>query len=203
MAKTLLRPLALLAGASVATLASTAHAQVGTGAPPHYSVELEPRLDFNPNSVFSYGGTGIGAGVRASIPVMSPGFIPSINDSVAVTFGLDLMSYSGYYYYGPCDRFGCPYYDAGHFWALYFPLAAQWNFWLTDKWSVFGELGLAFRHAFWSDAYCDPRYYSCGSRDDLYLEIAGGGRYKFSDKFGLTMRLGHPILLEIGLSIFF
>lgn len=188
-------------------VASDAHAQstIKNPNPPRYSVEIEPKLNVGPSDVWGYGGgSGFGPGVRFSIPVMSPGFVKSINDSVAISFGLDLIHYSGYaYYYNGCNRFGCATYDAGDFWSAYFPVAMQWNFWLTDRWSVFGEPGLVFRHAFYNDAYCNPNvYYGCGHRDDVLPLFDFGGRFMLSEKVGLTMRLGYPVFFSIGLSIF-
>jgi hypothetical protein len=174
--------------------------------PPKYAVELEPKFNLTPSGFFDYGGTGFGPGLRVSIPVMSPGFIKTINDSIAISFGLDLMRYDGYRYFkGGCGKnLNCGYYDAGGFWAMYLPVAMQWNFWLTDRWSVFAEPGFAFRHAFFDDAYCDPRLYGCGtSRNDFYFAFYGGARFALSDRLALTMRLGHPTLLSVGLSIFF
>ncbi len=194
-----------LSGALALSLsASDAHAQstIKNPNPPRYSVEIEPKLNFAP-SFYGYGGTAFGPGVRFSIPLMSPGFIKTINDSVAITFGLDLVHFSGYGYgyYQNCGRNNCVYYDAGDFWSAYFPVAMQWNFWLTDRWSVFAEPGLAVRHAFYSDAYCAPGYY-CGHRDDVYFAFFAGGRFMLSEKLALTMRIGHPLLFSIGLSIF-
>lgn len=171
--------------------------------PPIYSVELEGKLNVNPDSIYTYGGTAIGPGVRASIPLVSPGFIPNLNNSVAITFGLDLVNHSGYSYSGRCDAIRCYRFDAGSFWSAYIPVAMQWNFWLTEKWSVFAEPGLTLRHAFYSDAYCDAGLYACGRRDDIYLTMFVGGRFKFNDKVGLTMRLGHPLFLSGGVSVFF
>src|SRR5689334_1043116 len=115
--------------------------------PPQYSLELEPKFNLGPSGVFDYGGSFYGPGVRFSIPVMSPGFVKTINDSIAISFGADFVRYGGYRYYGfNCVRGVCGYYDAGDFWAVYLPVTMQWNFWLTDKWSVFGEPGLAIRH---------------------------------------------------------
>ena len=172
--------------------------------PPKYSVEIEPKLNFAPGDFYAYGGTGFGPGVRFSIPLMSPGFVKSINDSVAISFGVDLVHYSGYqYYYSNCGRFGCTApYDAGDFWAAHFPVVLQWNFWLTDRWSVFAEPGISFRHAFYSDTYCNPNFYNCGNRDDVYFAFFAGGRYALSDKVALTLRIGHPILFSLGLSLF-
>ena len=84
---------------------------------------------------------------------------------------------------------------------MFLPVAMQWNFWLTDKWSVFVEPGFALRHAFYSDAYCDPRFYSCGNRDNFYFAFFAGARFALTQHLALTMRVGHPVLLSIGLSI--
>src|SRR6478736_211020 len=69
--------------------------------PPKYSVEIEPKLNLAYLFWTGYGGNAIGPGVRFSIPLMSPGFVKDINDSVAIGFGLDILHYDGAYsYYG-------------------------------------------------------------------------------------------------------
>lgn len=183
--------------------------------PPKYSLEIEPKLNIAAFFWKSYGGEGYGPGVRLSIPVMSPGFVKSINDSVAISFGLDLVRYSGGYYgywgwNGWCnaDPRRCPGWYANYavpFWAVHVPVVLQWNFWLTDKWSVFGEPGLTLRHAFYdTPSWCGPAYPgTCTpSSNDFYFTFFAGGRFHFSEKIALTMRLGHPIDFSIGLSIF-
>lgn len=148
--------------------------------------------------------------MRVSVPVLSPGFIKSINNSVAISFGADLLRYEGYNYRW-CDERRCPAYFGGYdrsFWALHLPVAMQWNFWLTDKWSVFAEPGLTMRQSFlrddpYFDRYCDGRFNECRrTRTDVYFTFFAGGRYHFGDTVALTMRLGHPIDLSVGLSIF-
>jgi hypothetical protein len=138
---------------------------------------------------------------------MSPGFIKSINNSVAISFGVDFMRYEGYGYYRYCRGRGCEvYYPAGYddsFWSVHLPVTMQWNFWLTDKWSVFGEPGLTIRHSFFNDyAYCEPGFPCNVDRTSLYFTFFAGGRFHFNDKLALTMRLGHPIDFSLGLSIF-
>ena len=205
--------------AVVASLAVSAPAHADTiirnPHPPEYHVELEPKLNLNYFLFENYGGSAIGPGVRASIPLMSPGFIRTINDSIAITFGLDIMRYSGagyYGWYGYCNGNpkNCPGWYAGYdpsFWALMFPVAMQWNFFLTEKWSVFGEPGVTLRYAFYPDyAWCngyDPRFGTC-SRDNTsaYFTFYAGARFKFSDTLGLTMRIGHPTALSVGISFF-
>ena len=72
---------------------------------------------------------------------------------------------------------------------LLLPIAMQWNFWLTTHWSVFGEPGIAIA------ANRDP------GRDVLHPTFWVGGRYHFTDKIALTMRLGYPAI-SVGASFF-
>lgn len=62
----------------------------------------------------------------------------------------------------------------GHF---RLPLVMQWNFWLSRNWSVFGEPGGLID--FEKKARPHPAIYA-------------GGRFHFSDRITLTMRVGHP-----------
>jgi hypothetical protein len=72
---------------------------------------------------------------------------------------------------------------------LFVPVALQWNFWLSTHWSVFGEPGIGFA------ANHDP------SRDLLHPVLMVGGRYHFTDKIALTMRIGYPAI-SVGASFF-
>ena len=164
---------------------------------PSYSVELEPHAVLGWGHL--YRGNGFGVGARLSIPIVDNGFIKTINNSVAISFGLDWVRYSGCYYYD--DRrlgYGCG--------ASYFllPVAMQWNFWLTKNWSVFGEPGLYVYHGVFNDDYCDARFRGCGyaTRTSVDFAFYAGGRFHFSDKVALTMRVGYPTL-SVGVSFFF
>jgi hypothetical protein len=55
----------------------------------------------------------------------------------------------------------------------------QWNFWLSENWSVFGEPGTSMR-------IDDDK-----ARFDPFVFYAGG-RFHFSDFVTLTMRVGRP-----------
>ncbi len=164
--------------------------------PPKYKVEIEPHLNVQYFYRDTYGAHGFGPGVRFGIPVMSPGFIKKINNSVAISFGADILRLS-YYDRRFCDRNGC--YDGPAFWAFYAPVALQWNFWLTDKISVFGEPGLVFRAPF---GEYDRRY--SGRDKDLFVwwSFYAGARFHFSDSVALTLRAGYPTGISVGVSIF-
>lgn len=177
----------VLAALAVAAPAAADDTIKQPGDHPHYSVEVEPHLLLGWG--WGYGG-GFGFGGRFSIPVVQNGFIPSINNSVAISFGVDALFYNGCYYNdGNC---GATY--------LWFPVLMQWNFFVAQRWSVFGEPGLALYNGWWNgcNGPC-PRGGpgTFGIEPALYL----GGRYHFSDSVSLTMRIGFPSF-SIGVSFF-
>lgn len=65
------------------------------------------------------------------------------------------------------------------------PVVMQWNFWLSRNWSVFGEPG----------GVIDLGRNKTNVRPALYA----GGRFHFTDRISLTMRIGHPTA-SIGVS---
>jgi hypothetical protein len=155
---------------------------------PAYNFEAEPHLLFGWDNVYASDGYGIGA--RFSIPIVDNGFVPQINDSVAIGFGLDLLHYDACWYNAPCS--------ANY---IHIPVVMQWNFYVAHRWSVFGEPGLVIFHGFFED--CPPQL-NCPGRPRvtsiepaLYL----GGRYHFNDRMALTMRIGFPSI-SVGVSFF-
>ena len=123
---------------------------------------------------------GLGAGVRFGIPILKRGFISSINNNVAISFGVDLLNW-------PAADYGVT--------GVIIPVMLQWNFFLTPAWSVFWEVGFAPR--IWFDR---P-----GHGDERFLPWPGlgiGARYHF--RLGnyptLVLRLGFPTGLTVGVS---
>jgi hypothetical protein len=57
------------------------------------------------------------------------------------------------------------------------PVVLQWNFWLSTHWSVFGEPGLAFTN---------------GPLSAVTPAVYVGGRFHFTERVALTLRLGYP-----------
>jgi len=160
---------------------------------PVYAVELEP------HGVFGWGGPygsdgGFGLGGRVSIPVVQNGFIPTLNNSIAVTFGLDWVHYSGCY-----GAFDC---SADY---IEIPVAMQWNFYVSQRWSVFGEPGIYIFHGWLSTCYYyDGLHVSCPGaplETSVLPAFYVGARYHFSDKAALTMRVGFPSV-SVGVSFF-
>jgi hypothetical protein len=162
---------------------------------PDYAVEIEPHgvwswthYDYAPND-------GFGLGARFSIPIVKNGFVPSINNSVAIGFGVDWAHYSGatcYDYGGP--HYHGPCYDVGDANYLFFPVVMQWNFFVARQWSVFGEPGLVIYHGFFDYCAGAPPGSNCGNPTSTGVDFAFfvGGRYHFNDHVALVLRVGYP-----------
>ncbi len=147
--------------------ASHASAAGGTikqpGNHPDYSWELEPHLVvglFKGPGEFKGkpGGGGFGPGFRATVEIVDNGFISSINNTVGISFGGD---------------FDVTKKDV----SAVIPVVMQWNFWLHEEWSVFGEPGIAFK---------------VGDKGKFGPVVAVGGRWHFNRDMALTLRVGHP-----------
>jgi hypothetical protein len=204
MTKTRTAVLALVA-VSALGIARTARADDTIKHPgdhPHYAVEIEPHglVGWSAQWV----GWGFGLGGRVSINLTHDGFIPTINNSIAIGLGLDWLHYDAS---GVCNLNinYCPgYYVNADF--FQFPVAMQWNFYVAKRWSVFGEPGLYIWHGSYSaPAYTCPTgicYYGYGSNTGVGPAFWVGGRFHFSDAASLTMRIGYPDFLTVGVSFF-
>lgn len=127
------------------------------GQHPDYFFEAEPHALIAPFHHFFPG-----LGFRGSIEIVDNGFISSINNTVAISFGADWA-------------------DKG----VWLPVAMQWNFWLSHNWSVFGEPGVAFRVGEGFDGHGPNGRFG-------WLALWVGGRFHFTDTITLTLRLGRP-----------
>jgi hypothetical protein len=190
---------AVIAAAGVSMLARPALADhmiiKNPGQHPDYVFEAEPHGLLSLWGVPGPGsGTGIGVGFRGSIPIVKNGFVKTINNNVAISFGIDWLHYEVDNW---CNRFRrgpggvlCGFDD--DFSLVWLPVAMQWNFFLSENWSVFGEPGFALR-------INDDHY---NNDVDLDFVFYAGGRLHFNDTVSLTMRLGWPSALSVGVSFF-
>jgi hypothetical protein len=119
---------------------------------PSYTFEAEPHLVITP---FHDG--GIGAGFAGTFNVADRGFIRRLNDSVGVGFAANWTTNEDFILSG----------------------AMQWNFWFTERWSAFGEPGIAV-----TTHKNDPH---------LWPHLGAGGRFAFTPAIALTMRIGFPV----------
>ena len=194
MSRTLLRTflaLALLLGSFGVCGSAQAQSTIKQpGARTNYVFEAEPHLDVGLVDPPGFGGgTGWGVGFRGTVQLLKNGFIPKLNNSVGIGFGIDYLRYDGWQ--GPrgaCREFtpgpaGVPICvrasDIDHVNYFYLPVVMQWNFWLHRKWSVFGEPGVAF-------------YVQDGQLQFTPFVLYAGGRYHITDRITLTMRIGYP-----------
>jgi hypothetical protein len=152
--------IAPLLASSVLLLAAPARADRSTikqpGNHPDYVFEAEPHLIVAPFEDFLPG-----AGFRGTIELVDNGFVQTINNTVGIGFGADFVK----------DR-------------VWIPVVMQWNFWLSENWSVFGEPGGALR---------------LGKGSGVKPVGYGGARFHFSDHIALTLRVGHPAF-SVGVS---
>jgi hypothetical protein len=150
--------LALLLASTCFLTGQRAHAEEATGRDvdrhPHYVFEAEPHALLG-----LFEPRPFGVGFRGTVVLSDDGFIRSVNDTVGLGFGID--------------------WTHGTTWV---PVVMQWNFWVSQHWSVFAEPGVAFR---WRDDYHELR-------PDLTLY--GGARWLFAPRVSLTMRVGYPAL---------
>ena len=167
------------------------------GQRPRYSFELEPHVLLTPFEAPDVAsGEGYGLGVRGTIEIAPEGFIPKLNDSVGIGFGLDWIHYDGLGGRGYCRSFAYPAHgipvcvetSAHSSNYLFVPVVMQWNFWLHRQWSVFGEPGLALTHGL-GDFGVVPVF-------------SAGGRFHFNERVTLTARLGYPSF-SLGVSFLF
>jgi hypothetical protein len=109
--------LALLAACSLGARDAAAQSVIKQpGVHPAYRFEAEPHL-----AVGVTRERGLGPGFRGTFELVDNGFIRSINNTVGVSFGADVL------------------FDD----AILLPVAMQWNFWILREISVFGEVGPA------------------------------------------------------------
>lgn len=145
---------------------------------PNYAFEAEPHFALQP-----YGHDGFGPGFRGTFEIVDNGFVSSINNTVGFGFGIDWLFHGD-----DCNgRGNC---DEDHD-EVVIPLVLQWNFWLHEQWSVFGEPGVAL----WFHSHRDNSDVSV----DPFLFFAGG-RFHFNDSVALTLRLGAPVLHDSPIS---
>ena len=124
-----------------------------------------------------------GVGVRGEFPIVRDGVVHgSVRDEIALSLGGDLL-------FVPFSR---GYYDGG---AYAIPIvAAQWNFYFGDHWSIFPEVGAAVHLGFDHDGY--------GDRAWLYAtpDLGFGVRFHFDRHAALLFRVASPCGAQIGMT---
>jgi hypothetical protein len=135
---------------------------------------------------------GFGAGFRVDIPIIPDGMIEAsgVDDELVLSPGAEFLFWD-YYDYDHSSSVGIA------------PLIAlQWNFYLSDKWSVFPELGLALMigdHWHHRHQHNNP---DTGDHTHVFFDpfLGGGARYHFSARNALLLRVNWPAGLQIGIT---
>ena len=168
-----------------------------------YSAEIEPHLVLQWSDEPTWNDEGVGLGLRASIPLMQNGPVTTINNSLAVGFGLDWAHFDDNCF-GPGNNNLARDCAANDFWI---PVVVQWNFFFSDVVSAFPELGIGIQHTEFDGTWCvrNGNNGFCenggGSDTDVELVLWLGVRFHLSNAFAITLRLGTPSLL-LGASFF-
>jgi hypothetical protein len=176
--------------------ASGAGAQIKQpGAHPDYSLELDPHLVIQHANGPFFEDEGVGLGLRASIPLVRNGPIPQINNNAAISFGGDFVFFDAD---AGCRNNGndllgddC---DGTHLWL---PVTFQWNFFFTKVVGAFFEPGLAI--SYWQRDWIDdcagePCAQSSSDLDLAEFVVFFGGRFLFTERAGMTVRVGWPYI---------
>ena len=168
--------------------------------PMTYELEIEPHLVLGTAPPGAGAGSGAGIGVRGSLVILPEGFLPRVNDSVALGVGFDIGRYHGawgfngyrdqclHYEPGPNGTSICTEVtsNGGVYNYVFIPVVMQWNFWFTRRFSAFGEPGIDF-------------YFLGNHGFDFVPSGYVGGRVQLTDNLTLTGRIGYP-MAAIGVS---
>ncbi|MCS6799117.1 MAG: hypothetical protein NZ898_11420 [Myxococcota bacterium] len=151
------------------------------------SVHVDVHLDLG-----GWHGT-FGVGARADVPVVPDGLLetPDVPDSLVVSAGAELLFWDYYQHHHESD-FGIA------------PLvAAQWNFYVSDRWSLLAELGIAILFGdYWHHHHHhrhddDHPHAHAHIYPDVFLGL--GARYHFGSRNALLLRVSWPAGLQVGL----
>jgi hypothetical protein len=121
-----------------------------------------------------YGGFGIGAGARYTLPLLKNGFISTLNDSIELEFGAD----GWFAFYG--------------FVAVGIPVEGRWTFHITPEFSAYGKVGVGLGVAAITYANGSPYFY-------VYPSVNAGVLYKLGGIY-LRAEVGVPAL-KLGIAI--
>lgn len=132
---------------------------------------------------FAWWGLGLASGVRFGIPLVENGFVESINNAVYLNFGVDF-----YWIRWRCRNMGCQDWDYNV--GFGFPITLHWEFYFTDNWSAFAEIG--------GQLFIHPRWISDGSFEwrepGAWFVWTIGGSFHVNEWFLLTLRVGSPYI---------
>lgn len=122
--------------------------------------------------------SGLGVAAWYALPVAEDGLIEALNDSLDVEFGGLFGLFSSGFWDGSLSSYG-----------LSASGGVRWNFFLTDAWTTFATLKLAFNFGF--SGYAPAL---------VYPGLSLGALWRLGRVTLLRLELGHPFGLSVGLS---
>lgn len=132
-------------------------------------------------------GFGFAGGARFGIPLMQNGFISSLDNAVYVNFGGDFYFVDDYGCYARNP--GEPCHGHAYRFAVGFPVALHWEFYFSDMWSAFAELGL---QVFLPPSLFYRGYIEYNEHVGQWVIAAVGGSLHLGEVLSLTARIGNP-----------
>jgi hypothetical protein len=182
------KKLLLLAAAISATTAfatpDVARAEEGIIKDASVHASRPTKLDVT-GSLGFLGDTDVGLAGWYSFPIVKDGFIPPINDSFNLEFGLAMdYAWSNYYVSSRCDY---NYYDVT-------PMGGvRWDFYLTKSWTVFAKAKAGIGYRVSRDTDCFGTRVSTSEYGGVQVIPDGGaGAYwNFSEGMGMRFEIGY------------
>ena len=149
--------------------------------PQHRPQMLSVFLGF-PYGYFYYGGFPFGLGARYQIAILHDGFIPAVNDSFEIEFGLDFSGVVGRAFYP----------------TLGIPVEVMWQFHFTKKFSAYVKVGAVLEINFvpyvCTISFCPGVYGPVGVHPIGILGLI----YRFTEKVSFRAEAGYP-WVKVGL----
>jgi hypothetical protein len=118
----------------------------------------------------------VGLGVRLDIPVVSKGLIDGPDDDLSITLGAEVM----YIYWSGFEGIG-----------VYPILGLQWNFYISESWSIFPEFGVTLLFSSNRDQWTESF---------IWPHAMLGLRWHFSERNSLFVRAGWPHGVQLGVT---
>jgi hypothetical protein len=138
-----------------------------------------------------FGDRSVGTAAWVSIPLLPDGFIPPLNDSFGLEFGM-AVNYAWANY-----GFGCDY----NYFSLVPLGGVRWDFHLTEAWTVFGKAKLGIGHDF-ASVECGGTKIDDVGGNHLASDFGVGAFWNFSPGMGMRFDLGYQGA-SVGLSFNF
>lgn len=119
----------------------------------------------------------VGVGGRIDLTIVPEGLLDGVDDDLAISPGVELFYFWRHH-------------DGLALWPL---LAFQWNFYLSERWSIFPEVGVVF--LLLQEARNRERYWK-----SVVAPFGGfGARWSFNARNALLLRVSWPAGFQVGL----